>query len=850
MEGMATGEDPVREDASLGASVAVPVGRLPARVRGRGALLRLLGKQVARGGLVVLAGMGGLGKSTVAAELARERAAQAQQQDEGCGPVWWVSAADAASLTAGLVTVARRLDANAADLQAVETGAPDGPDRLWSLLENARDGWLLVFDNADDPQLLAAPPVPASGGAGAVPASAVSDGTGWARSGRRGLVLVTSRHADRATWGSLAVVHRLSPLAAPDAGRVLLDRAPGAGTRAQAEALGRRLGGLPLALHLAGANLGSSISRWSSFDAYLEALDAGLSRVEDLRPDLGAGLAGAERATVMRTWELSLDDLAHHDLPQARSLLRMLSCYAPGVPIPLDVLRDQALAGLLEPHDRAAASVPSAEQVLRGLEQVGLIDSAPDGVVVHPVVAETNRAHLRLPAGPSGLDPLLVRQTAVIVLAAACSRLDWQRAADWTRYRALAPHLHALLVAAAADVDDHHLAILVEAATGIGFVYSGLEPTLVVLGDLARLALEHAPRLALEHPVILHARLVLAIETGQWGRAQGEPEIRELFDASRRILGDDHPDTMRIRYLLAYADAHRGRLAEAEATFRELLDTQRRVLGDQHADTFITRLRIADVAAEQGRWAEAEEIILDLLEASRRPFGAAHGVSLSASLMLAWVVAGQGRWTEAETALRELLDVLARSVGETHPISLATRHTLAWVVANQGRWAEAEAGFRDLLDAADREGVSDDYPYRLSTRHALAWVLAGRGRLAEAEAAFRNILEARGRVLGGDHPHTLTTRHELARVVAGQGRLTEAEVALRELVHARERVMGVEHPHTLATRFELARVTAGQGRLAEAEMVLREVLEARRRVLGDDHPDSVLSRRVLGDLSR
>src|SRR5215472_3101073 len=71
---------------TLGASVAVPLGRQPLEVRGRDELLNVLRCER---GVVVLAAMGGMGKSTVAAELT--------QRVPRDWPVWWVSAADSSS---------------------------------------------------------------------------------------------------------------------------------------------------------------------------------------------------------------------------------------------------------------------------------------------------------------------------------------------------------------------------------------------------------------------------------------------------------------------------------------------------------------------------------------------------------------------------------------------------------------------------------------------------------------------------------------------------------------------------------------------------------------------------------
>jgi hypothetical protein len=91
------------EHAESGADalpVTLPLGRLPAEIRGRDALLdelsRLLVSRPGRMGRTwVLAGMGGLGKSTVAlavAEIAQIRGWR----------VWWVTALNTMSMTGGM----------------------------------------------------------------------------------------------------------------------------------------------------------------------------------------------------------------------------------------------------------------------------------------------------------------------------------------------------------------------------------------------------------------------------------------------------------------------------------------------------------------------------------------------------------------------------------------------------------------------------------------------------------------------------------------------------------------------------------------------------------------------------
>jgi len=91
-----------------GLSVTVPLGRLPAEVRGRDELIAELRQSLSRrrrGRRVwVLAGMGGIGKSTVALAIAR------MARNRGWR-VWWVGAGDTASLTGGILEVLHQLDA-------------------------------------------------------------------------------------------------------------------------------------------------------------------------------------------------------------------------------------------------------------------------------------------------------------------------------------------------------------------------------------------------------------------------------------------------------------------------------------------------------------------------------------------------------------------------------------------------------------------------------------------------------------------------------------------------------------------------------------------------------------------
>jgi hypothetical protein len=68
----------------------------------------------------------------------------------------------------------------------------------------------------------------------------------------------------------------------------------------------------------------------------------------------------------------------------------------------------------------------------------------------------------------------------------------------------------------------------------------------------------------------------------------GEHRDPVLAD-QERILGDEHPHTVRTRHTLAWALGRQGNGRAAEEMLRQVLDQCRRILGGNHPNTLSTR---------------------------------------------------------------------------------------------------------------------------------------------------------------------------------------------------------------------------------------------------------------------
>jgi tetratricopeptide (TPR) repeat protein len=640
---------------AVGVVLRPPTGRLPEHVRGRqelvGQLQALAGAP--DGQTHVLAGLGGTGKTTVALELAEEASRP------GGPPVWWIPAGDAGGVLAGLMSLAAELGAPAGEVTEALAGRRNPADLLWRCLK-ARPGWLLVFDNADDLDALTMSGAP------------VSDGTGWIRPTTAGLVLVTSRLSDRQAWGRHAQIHPVGWLDDAAGAQILTDLAPDAGSAWEAAALAKRLGGLPLALHHAGMALATDFTpEPTTFADYLAALQSRFGQL------MGHG-PGDDRAIVTSTWELSLDALAAHSRPQARPLLRVLSCLAPAVVIPPALLDLAILA--------RACPIPSADQAADGLAALasaGLITTQPGppgtrpGALVHPLVSETGRLRLdhEYPAQAGAI--------AVALLATAAQSLRNDRPADWPEWVQQAVHQRAVwtyLGTRLADADLDRLA-QVSTDTAAAFVSAG---AYAASEELARLALVRTTRLGADHQAVQWLRIRVASTrrfTGQY--AQAEREFRNVLAIFLPVLGSDHPSTLATRYEIARVMAAQGQHEQAEHEFRDVLATRQRVLGTDHPDTLATRYEIARVMAAQRQHEQAEHEFRDVLATRQRVLGPDHPRTLATRHEIAHVMAAQGRYEQAEHEFRDVLATRQRVLGPDHPRTASTSKSLAALRAHR-----------------------------------------------------------------------------------------------------------------------------------------------------------------------
>ncbi|AXG83138.1 Kinesin light chain 2 [Streptomyces paludis] len=321
----------------------------------------------------------------------------------------------------------------------------------------------------------------------------------------------------------------------------------------QLAALAEDLGHLPLALSQAAAYLTDTALDCTT---YRTRLADRARRLHDLLPEPGS-LPDQQPATVAAAWSLSLEH-ANQLRPAglARPMLHLTAMLDPNG-IPDTVLTSTPALNHLTEHRTTSAAAPEhgpdrttpvtteqAYQALRALHRLNLIDHTPatphQAVRVHQLIQR------------AVLDPLTPHDTATLARTAA----DTLTAAwpEIERDTAMAQALRAntdALTHHAPDAlwqPDAH-AVLFRTGRSIG--ENG--QVTAAINHFQHLAHTADQRLGPDHPDTLTARGNLASLRGVAGDAAGAAAaFQELLADCVRVLGADHPDTLTARNNLAH----------------------------------------------------------------------------------------------------------------------------------------------------------------------------------------------------------------------------------------------------------------------------------------------------------
>jgi tetratricopeptide (TPR) repeat protein len=739
---------------------------------GREQLLAHLRNDLIKKHKQALSGLGGVGKTQIAIEYA-------YRHKHDYTAVLWTFADTEQSIRGGFAQIASYL--NLPEKDATEQAKVTEAVRRW-LDENP--GWLLVFDNADDPTVIK-DFLPQPG---------------------QGHFLVTTRAHQFQKIGIFSP-REVDVLTQDEARQFLLVRTgkDSALKSAEADELAKELGYLPLALEQAAAYI---VENGTNFASYL----AGFKKQRQwLLNQQGSVVGNDEKAqqkcTVATTWAVNFTEI-EKSTPASADLLRISAFLAPDA-IPFELFEKGAhqLPQGLAARLTATANDPLAlDELLSPLMRYSLIrrDQEKRTYSIHPLVQEIVREGL-----PQSDQLIWAVHTTKIVSsvfpdpsfenrpfcdrllphALACGRLIERFSLEFEQA--------ALLLNQA----GYYLQERAEYQHAERFLQQALNIRLKIAGP--------------KHPsIVVSLNNLAAVMQMEAKYPEAESLFLQSLEISESISGPKHPHTAVILNNLAGLMQAQGKYQQTEPLLLRSLEIREEAFGADHPSTAVGLCNLAYLYYLQGQYDEAEPLFRRALTIQEMT-GPEHPDIAFILNNLALLLSAKEQFQEAEQLHKRAMTVLEKALGVGHPDIAVNRDNLGRQYHREGRFSEAEALLREALHIREA-ALGPNHPATATSLNNLAELCLSQNNTVEAESLLKRALAIREKYLGPEHSETATTLHNLAGVYRAENRLQEAESLYRRALVVFTNSFGQEHPSTSIVREDLIAFYQEQGRHTEA----------------------------------
>ena len=320
--------------------------------------------------------------------------------------------------------------------------------------------------------------------------------------------------------------------------------------------------------------------------------------------------------------------------------------------------------------------------------------------------------------------------------------------------------------------------------------------------------------------------------------------LEEVVQIRSQSLAADHPSRLASQHELAGAYKANGQVKEAVALLEEVVQIKAQSLAADHPSRLASQHALAGAYEANGQVKEAVALLEEVVQIQAQSLAADHPSRLASQHALAGVYEANGQVKEAVALLEEVVQIQAQSLAADHPDRLASQHELAGAYEANGQVKEAVALLEEVVQI-QAQSLAADHPSRLVSQHALAGAYRANGQVKEAVALSEEVVQIQSQSLAADHPDRLASQHALAGAYRANGQMKEAVALLEEVVQIKAQSLAADHPSRLASQHALAGAYRANGQVKEAVALLEEVVQIRSQSLAADHPSRLASRHEL-----
>ncbi|KAF7170283.1 hypothetical protein CNMCM5623_002744 [Aspergillus felis] len=663
-------------------------------------------------GRIAICGLGGVGKTQIALELAYRM----RNRDPEC-LILWISCTSYESMEQAYMSVALKLGIT--DLKPAEV-----KQQVKAYLsQESTPRWLLIFDNADDMEMWTM--------ADFLPES------------ERGHILFTTRSrqiAVRLASSHVIMISEPDTETAIEILRKSLIKTDLLNDHEAAIALLKELVCLPLAITQAAAYINEKDIRLSAYITLLHESEPDV--IELLSENFGdEGRYRDIQNPVTTTWWISFQQIQQLN-PTAIDYLLFMACISPRH-IPQSLLPQ-------------TTSLKKRTDAIGLLKAFSFVNEEGEACFlnIHRLVHLATRNWMRK---HQQFSQQILKTADRLSEAFPFPENDYTNRELWREYL---PHVLSLAEEAEFQKEQEKYVDMVQK---VGFClridgrYKEAEDQFLKVEKIRKQVL--GP----EHPLTLLSMTNLALTYLYLGQQKEAEELQvQIIEMHKKVLGPEHPITLMSMSHLATIYMGQRRWKEAEELRVEVMKMCKEVLGPEHPNTLLSMVDLARTYWHLGQQKEAEELQVQVIEIHKKVLGPEHPSTLSSMSDLATTYRNQRRWKEAEELQVEVMKMCKEVLGLEHGRTLLSMAELVWTYSQLGQRKEAEE-LQVQVTEIYKNVLGPEHPHTLISMRELASLWKFQGKIQAALALMEECVALQKKVLGPDHPVTMFSSRTLRK---------------------------------------------------------------------------------------
>jgi tetratricopeptide (TPR) repeat protein len=241
--------------------------------------------------------------------------------------------------------------------------------------------------------------------------------------------------------------------------------------------------------------------------------------------------------------------------------------------------------------------------------------------------------------------------------------------------------------------------------------------------------------------------------------------LEHVMAVQEQVLEVEHPDRLVSQHELARAYEADGQVKKAVALLEHVVAVREQVLEEEHPDRLESQHELAGAYQADGQVKKAVALLEHVVAVREQVLEEEHPGRLASQHELARAYEADGQVKKAVALLEHVVAVQEQLLEVEHPSRLVSQHALAVAYETDGQVKKAVALLEHVV-AVREQVLEEEHPDRLASQHELARAYEADGQVKKAVALLEHVVAVQERTLRNDHPSRIISVQALAKLHA------------------------------------------------------------------------------------